>query len=90
MKFHYLLEDFSSNGLPYLQDALFIQDNMALFHAMTNLPPTCGEICLHVLDHMTVKKNFIFSTNSYHENSIQAPRLRQGSSERILVAGSAT
>ena len=88
---HYLLEDLSSNDLPYPQDALFIQDGMALFHTLTNLPPTCGEICLQVLDQMAVKKNFIFSTDSYHENSIKAQeRMRRGSSERILLAGPAT
>ena len=88
---HYPLEDLSSDDLPYPQDALFIQDGMALFHTLTNLPPTCGEICLQVLDQMAVKKNFIFSTDSYHENSIKAQeRLRRGSSERILLAGPAT
>ena len=88
---HYLLEDLSSDNLPYPQDALFIQDGMALFHTLTNLPPTCGEIYLQVLDQMAVKKNFIFSTDSHHENSIKAQeRLRRGSLERILLAGPAT
>ena len=88
---HYLLENLSSDDLPYPQDALFFQDGMALFHTLTNLPPTCGEMCLQVLDQMAVKKNFIFSTDSYHENSIKAQeRLRRGSSERILLVGPAT
>ena len=61
---HFLLKDLSVDDLPYLQDALFIQDNMVLFHALTSLPPTCEEICLHDLDHMAAKKSFIFSTNT--------------------------
>ena len=32
-----------------LSHALFIQDGYALFHAMTNLPPAFGVICLRVL-----------------------------------------
>ena len=73
---HYLLED-----LPYPKDALFIQDGMALLHILANLPPTCGEICLQVLDQMVAKKHFLFSTDSYHPDSIKAQeRLRRGSS----------
>lgn len=34
----YLLEDLSADDLPYPQHALFIQDGMALFHTLTNLP----------------------------------------------------
>ena len=40
---------------------------------------------------MAAKKNFIFSTHSYHENFIKAQeRLRRGSSEEILLEGPAT
>ncbi|KAI9541765.1 hypothetical protein NQZ68_027129 [Dissostichus eleginoides] len=45
---HYILEDTTPKDLPYPKDALFIQDGMALIHVLTNLPPTCGEICLQV------------------------------------------
>ena len=47
---HYLLEDATPEDLSYPKDALFIQDGIALLHVLTNLPPTCSEICLHILD----------------------------------------
>ncbi|KAK1892128.1 NN'-diacetyllegionaminic acid synthase [Dissostichus eleginoides] len=53
---HYILEDTTPKDLPYPKDALFIQDGMALLHVLTNLPPTCAEICLQVLDQMVAKK----------------------------------
>lgn len=88
---HYLLEDATPEDLPYPKDALFIQDGMALLHTLANLPPTCGEICLQVLDQMVAKKHFLFSTDSYHPASIKAQeRLRRGSSEKIILAGPAT
>lgn len=64
---------------------------MALLHILANLPPTCGEICLQVLDQMVAKKHFLFSTDSYHADSIKAQeRLRRGSSEKIILSGPAT
>ena len=48
---YFFLEDASEN-VPYPTHTLFIQDGNALFHAMTNLPPTHGAIFLHVLDQM--------------------------------------
>ena len=88
---HYLLEDVTPEDLPYPKDALFIQDGMALLHILANLPPTCGEICLQVLDQMVAKKHFLFSTDSYHPDSIKAQeRLRRGSWEKIILAGPAT
>lgn len=86
----YLLEDFTTD-LAYPKEALFIQDGMALLHTLTNLPPTFGEICLQVLDQMVAKKHFLFSTDSYHPQSIKAQeRLRRGSSEKIILDGPAT
>jgi len=88
---HYLLEDTTPEDLPYPKDAMFIQDGMALLHTFTNLPPTWGEICLHVLGQMVATKHFLFSTDSYHPYSIKAQeRLRPGSSEKIILAGPAT
>ena len=87
---HYLLEDTTPGNLPYPKDAL-IQDGMTLLHVLTNLPPTCGEICLQILDQMAAKKHFLFSTDSYHPESIKSQeRLRRGSSERIILSGPAT
>ena len=88
---HYLLEDATPEDLPYPKDALFIQDGMALLHILSNLPPTCGEICLQILDQMVAKKHYLFSTDSYHPESIKAQeRLRRGSSDKIILAGPAT
>ena len=64
---------------------------MALLHVLTNRPPTCGEICLQILDQMVAKKHFIFSTDSYHSGSMKAQEtLRRGSSDRIIMSGPAT
>lgn len=49
------------------------------------------EMCLLILDQMTAKKNFIFSTDSYHPCSIEVTEwLRRGCSEWLLLHGSAT
>lgn len=61
---HYNLEDADSVEISYSEDTLFIQDGMALLHTLSNLPPTCGEICLQILDQMVSKKHFLFSTDS--------------------------
>jgi len=40
---------------------------------------------------MVAKKHFLFSTDSYHPESIKAQeRLRRGSSEKIILAGPVT
>ncbi|KAJ8333550.1 hypothetical protein SKAU_G00415580 [Synaphobranchus kaupii] len=71
--------------------AMFIQDGNALFHTLTNLPHTYGEICLQVLDNMVAKQNFIFSTDNYEHESIKAQeRLRHGFGERCIIAGPQT
>ena len=87
---HFLVED-TPEVVTYPTDSLYIQDGNALFHALTNLPPTFGTICLKLLDQMIAKKNFIFSTDSYHADSIKAQeRLRRGFSQRYIVEGPAT
>ncbi len=87
---HYLLED-TTDDQPYPENALFIQDGMALLHVLSNLRPTCGEICLQILDQMVAKKHFLFSTDNYYPGSIKAQeRLRRGNSEKIILAGPAT
>ena len=40
---------------------------------------------------MVAKKNFVFSTDSYHADSIKAQeRLRRGFSQRYIIEGQAT
>ena len=87
---HYLLED-DVDEVTYPKDALYIQDGNALFHALTSLPPTFREICLRLLDQMVAKKNFVFSTDSYHTDSIKSQeRRRRGWSQQYIVEGPAT
>lgn len=57
---HFLLAD-TTEEVPYPKDAIYIQDGMALWYVLINLPQTCGDICLQVLDLMAAKKNFVFS-----------------------------
>ena len=87
---HYLLEG-NTDEVSYPTDAMFIQDGNALFHALTNLPPTFGATCLMLLDQMVAKKQFVFSTDSYQPDSIKAQeRLRRGTSEKFIIDGPAT
>ena len=68
--FHFVMED-ASEDVPLPTNSFYIQDGNAPFHALNNLPSTSGTICLKVLDEMVVKKNFVFSTDSYHADSIK-------------------
>lgn len=87
---HFFTDD-NQEDISYPKCALHIQDGNALFHVLTNIAPTFGEICLQVLDQMVAKKDFIFSTDSYHADSIKADeRLRRGSSQCYLIQGPAT
>ena len=87
---HFFTDD-NQEDISYPKCALHIQDGNALFHVLTNTAPTFGEICLQVLDQMVAKKDFIFSTDSYHADSIKAQeRLRRGFSQCYLIQGPAT
>ena len=87
---HFVLGDNLENA-SYPKGAIHIEDGNALFHALTNLPPTFGMIALQILDQMVSKKNLIFSTDSYQVDSIKAlERLRRGCSEKLIVEGIAT
>ena len=75
----------------YPKGSMFIQDGNALFPTLNNLPPKFGGICLQILDHMTAKQNFIFSTDSYHQDSIKSQeRVRRGCREQFILQESAT
>ena len=87
---HYLMKD-APEEVPYPTEGPYIQDENALFHALTNLPPTFGAICLQVLDQIVAKKNFVFSTELYHADSIKAQEiLRLGFSQRYIIEGQAS
>ena len=87
---HFVLKDIPEI-VSYPKDAIHVEDGNALFHVLTNLPSTFGDICLRILDQMVAKKHFIFSTDSYHPNSIKAQeRLRRGVSQSHIIDGPAT
>ena len=87
---HYLLGN-AEEEISYPNDAIHIQDGNALFHTLMNIPPTFGDICLQVLDQMMIKKNYVFSTDSYFAESIKGQeRLHRGTSQRYLIQGPAT
>jgi len=67
----YLVED-APKEMPYPTESLYIQDGKTLFHALKSLPPTFFAIRLQVLAQMVAKKNFVFSTDSYHADYIKA------------------
>ena len=87
---HFMLEDVSKE-VTYPTESVFIQDGNAVFHALHNLPPTFGAMCLKILDQMVAKKDFIFSTDSYYPDSIKSQkRLPRGYSQKLIVDGPAT
>ena len=67
---HYLIKQ-NVNEAKYPKDSMFIQDGNALFHSLKGLSPTFGGVALQMLGQMVQKGNFIFSTDSYHEDSIK-------------------
>lgn len=67
---HKVVEDFNII-VNYPKDSMFIQDGNALFHTVTDLAPTFGGISLQLLDLMVPKRDFVFSTDSYHPGSIK-------------------
>ena len=87
---HFLLAE-TPEEVPYPRYAIYIQDGMGLLYVLTNLPQTFGDICLQLLDCMASKRNFIFSTDCYHADSIKAQeRLRRGFSQTYIIDGPAT
>ena len=86
----FLMEDYNAD-VQHPKDSMFIQDGNALFHKLVNLPPIFGGICLQVLHLMVSRKSFIFSTDSYHSDSIKAQeRKRRGCGEQFILDGPAT
>lgn len=71
--------------VPYPSDSLFVQDGAALFHSITALPPSFGDICLLVVDQMLAMKDFLFSTKLYLADYIKVTELlRRGSYDRLV------
>ena len=87
---HFIMAD-STHDTEYPDNAFFIQDGNALFHTLTSLPSNFGELSSLILDQMMFKRNFVFSTDSYHDNSIKTQeRRRRGQSEQLILDGPST
>ena len=85
---HYVMSDFLENVLLPINNCLHIEDGNAFIHSLKDLPPTFGLICAKVLDMMSHKGDFVFSTDSYQPLSIKSQeRLRRGYSEKLLLSG---
>ena len=88
---HHVLKEYENDHVNYPADSFFIIDGNALYHALKAIPPTFAEITLLLLDMMVPKKNFLFSTDSYQEDSPKSlERIRQGVSEPFVIGGPAT
>ena len=83
----------ADNDTAFPSGAFYISDGNALFHSLTNLPPTMGGICKQVLSIMVEKGDFLFSTDSYHgplDSVKTSERVRRGVSQRYIIEGPAT
>ena len=83
----------ADNDTAFPSGAFYISDGNALFHSLTNLPPTMGGICKQVLSIMVEKGDFLFSTDSYHgplDSVKTSERVRSGVSQRYIIEGPAT
>ena len=86
----YFLKDISK-AVQYPLYPFYIQDGNALFHSLTKPAETIEGICLQLLDTMVAETNFIFSTDSYFQQSIKSlERLRRGSSQPYPIEGPST
>ena len=87
---HFLVADYTKE-MAYPKDSFFIQDGNALFHTLTNLAQTFRGISLNILDLILVKRNVIFSTDCYHQDSIKSQERKRGRcGEKLLLHGLAT
>ena len=74
------------------RDLFYIEDGNAHFHSMTNIPDNFKDIGLNILDSTSKKKNMIFSTDDYLENSIEKSlelKRRAGETEHevLVISG---
>ena len=87
---NYFLKDISKD-VQYPLYPFYIQDGNALFYSLTKPAETIEGICLQLLDTMVAETNFIFSTDSYFQQSIKSlERLRRGSSQPHPIEGPST
>ena len=84
----YLLQDVDDARSPESSSTLQIIDGNAIFHCLSDLPDTFGEIAEKIFKTMPKESDVVFSTDMYNEKSIKSQeRIRRGCSERYLVKG---
>ena len=87
----YMLKDVDNATPPEAQDTFVIHDGNAFFYYMKDLPPNFGKIGTSVFEMMPAKSCGVFSTDSYHKNSIKTlERARRGQSAQLIVGGPST
>ena len=71
---HYLTADIADSVLPSASagETFFIEDGIALLHALKDVPSTCKNVFLKVLDSSVCKPD-VFSTDMYFKDH-QKPR----------------
>ena len=86
---HFLIKG-NVEEVKYSTQSMFIQDGNALFHFLICLVPTFGGVSLQMLNQLSQKQNFIFSTNSYHKDSIKSQkRAQRGTGDQLIYDVSA-
>ena len=84
---NYLLRDEEPCHLPN-DEILSVIDGNAMLHSLRDIPPTFKDVCLKILDQLSNKKNVIFSTDMYLQESLKShERRRRGSSEKLILEG---
>lgn len=86
------LEDESALQIPAKErDHVHIIDGNALFHTLTNLPETFGELAYNIFCALPKVAKVHFLTDNYKEHSIKSlERMRRGESQVFIVRGSST
>ena len=84
---HHIVDSIGDVEIPYNSlDTFFIEDGNAVIHAQQGLPKTFKATIFKVVDNLSTKPHLVFSTDSYHQNSVKSQeRLRRGTSQKILV-----
>ena len=84
----YITKDTINSELPDSKSTLLIVDGNALFHSLTEVPETFGDIATKIFQITPKANDFVFSTDMYRANSVKSQeRVRRGCSDRYLVKG---
>ena len=70
------------------RDHVHVIDGNALFHSLTQIPDTIGEVAEHIFNCLPKVKRVHFVTDNYDDVSIKSTeRLRRGESQEVSLAG---